>query len=68
VFLYKNVADGYKMVGNAVPVNLAYELGSKIASDLKHAEAQSKPKSLKKGRVVSLIGGIPTELEGFCKQ
>ena len=68
VFFYKNVADGYKMVGNAVPVNLAYALGSKIASDLKDTLGESKPKSLKKGRVVSLIGGIPMELEAFCKQ
>ena len=26
-FIYKNVNDGYKMIGNAVPVQLAYEIG-----------------------------------------
>ncbi|CUU79522.1 modification methylase HaeIII (cytosine-specificmethyltransferase HaeIII%3B M.HaeIII) [Campylobacter hyointestinalis] len=30
-FIYSNLNDGYKMVGNAVPVNLAYE----IAKDIK---------------------------------
>jgi DNA (cytosine-5)-methyltransferase 1 len=68
VFYYKSVADGYKMVGNAVPVNLAEALASKISSDLADGLGKPLPKSLKKGRVVSLIGGIPTELEGFCRQ
>lgn len=35
VFQYENVADGYKMVGNAVPVNFAYHLAKKIMMDLK---------------------------------
>jgi DNA (cytosine-5)-methyltransferase 1 len=30
IFYYKNVAAGYKMVGNAVPVNLAYALAKQI--------------------------------------
>lgn len=34
VFHYKLLSDGYKMVGNAVPVNLAYSLANKIYSDL----------------------------------
>lgn len=25
-FIYENVNDAYKMIGNAVPVNLAYEI------------------------------------------
>jgi len=29
-FFYENLADGYKMVGNAVPVNLAYEIACAI--------------------------------------
>lgn len=34
VFYYEKVDDGYKMVGNAVPVNLAYAVGTAIAKDL----------------------------------
>lgn len=29
-FIYKNLNDGYKMIGNAVPVNLAYEIAREI--------------------------------------
>jgi DNA (cytosine-5)-methyltransferase 1 len=29
-FLYNNVLNGYKMIGNAVPVNLAYAIATKI--------------------------------------
>ncbi len=35
IFKYENVSDGYKMVGNAVPVNFAYHLAKKIMADLK---------------------------------
>lgn len=35
IFKYTNVADGYKMVGNAVPVNLAYNIAKVIYEDLK---------------------------------
>lgn len=34
LFIYDNVADGYKMVGNSVPVNFAYHLAVKIKEDL----------------------------------
>ncbi|MGL5062399.1 MAG: DNA cytosine methyltransferase [Microcoleus sp.] len=34
IFKYQQIADGYKMVGNAVPVNLARILASKIFADL----------------------------------
>jgi len=33
-FLYENIENGYKMVGNAVPVNLAYAIAKKIREDL----------------------------------
>lgn len=33
-FLYTDIANVYKMIGNAVPVNLAYELAKKIKEDL----------------------------------
>ena len=33
-FYYKNIADGYKMIGNAVPVQMANVLAKKILKDL----------------------------------
>ena len=33
-FLYTNISDGYKMVGNAVPVDMAMLLGKAIKADL----------------------------------
>ena len=34
VFYYTDVAVGYKMIGNAVPVNLAFEIATQIKKDL----------------------------------
>lgn len=34
IFYYNKVEDGYKMVGNAVPVNLAYEMAKSIKQAL----------------------------------
>jgi DNA (cytosine-5)-methyltransferase 1 len=33
-FFYTGIADGYKMIGNAVPVNLAFHIARAIAEDL----------------------------------
>jgi len=35
IFKYTDIADGYKMIGNAVPVNFALRLAGKIREDLK---------------------------------
>jgi DNA (cytosine-5)-methyltransferase 1 len=35
IFKYRHIADGYKMVGNAVPVNFARILASKIMEDVR---------------------------------
>lgn len=43
-FFYEKVNDGYKMVGNAVPVKLAEALANKILKDLKSTKKLSKPK------------------------
>lgn len=43
-FYYKNIADGYKMIGNAVPVRMAKVLAKKIYSDLQSIE--NKPNIL----------------------
>jgi DNA (cytosine-5)-methyltransferase 1 len=46
-FYYKNIANGYKMIGNAVPVNLAFALAKKIRSDLSFVELSSGEKVVK---------------------
>jgi DNA (cytosine-5)-methyltransferase 1 len=35
IFKYDNIADGYKMIGNAVPVEFARQIAMKIKRDLK---------------------------------
>lgn len=34
IFYYRNIADGYKMIGNAVPVKLAEAIARKIKEDM----------------------------------
>ncbi|GHT52152.1 site-specific DNA-methyltransferase [Bacteroidia bacterium] len=34
IFKYTDIADGYKMIGNAVPVNLAFAIAQQIKKDL----------------------------------
>lgn len=51
-FYYKNIADGYKMIGNAVPVRMANVLAKKILSDLSAVEAVQLPK-IKRWETVS---------------
>ena len=41
IFKYDRVADGYKMVGNAVPVIFAYHLAHKIYADMYPVVMQS---------------------------
>ena len=38
IFYYNNLADGYKMIGNAVAVNFARHLAKKIYEDLKKSD------------------------------
>ncbi len=42
IFKYENVLDGYKMIGNAVPVEFARQIALKINEDLKHLANKSK--------------------------
>jgi DNA (cytosine-5)-methyltransferase 1 len=44
IFIYDNIADGYKMIGNAVPVKLAEELANAILKDLIKLNALNLPK------------------------
>lgn len=39
-FIYDDVNDGYKMIGNAVPVNLAYHIAKQIRKTLKEHGVQ----------------------------
>ena len=41
-FIYDNIDTGYKMIGNAVPVNLAYEVAISIKKHLENTEKGSK--------------------------
>ena len=43
-FIYNNVDDAYKMIGNAVPVNLAYEIAIAIKKELVEAEGSNEQK------------------------
>jgi DNA (cytosine-5)-methyltransferase 1 len=51
IFHYKNVTDGYKMIGNAVAVTFAEHLANQIANDL--ASVDLSKTSRKKGEIVS---------------
>ncbi len=44
IFHYTNVADGYKMIGNAVPVKMAEVLGRKIFEDINNRKIIEKRK------------------------
>ncbi len=46
IFKYKNIADGYKMIGNAVPVEFAKAIAQKIIEDLKAFKEISLEESL----------------------
>lgn len=41
-FVYKNVSDGYKMIGNAVPVTLAFHLANQIMNHLNRNEIKDE--------------------------
>lgn len=44
-FIYTDVADGYKMIGNAVPVNLAKAIATKIKEDLGNERPKQQSRS-----------------------
>jgi len=50
VFKYRDVADGYKMIGNAVPVEFAKNIGAKIMGDLKNLQKHGQNHEEKKER------------------
>lgn len=57
IFKYNDVADGYKMIGNAVPVNMAEIIASKILTDIQEYQ--------KLGYCTHLRQNLPTEKISF---
>ena len=53
IFYYKDVADGYKMIGNAVPVKFAEVIAKKIMGDLKSSLKDQIVESLEKREIMS---------------
>jgi DNA (cytosine-5)-methyltransferase 1 len=50
LFKYENIANGYKMIGNAVPVKFAKQLASVIYNDVSEYLVL---KNMKRGQIVS---------------
>ena len=48
IFHYNHIAAGYKMIGNAVPVNLAKHIAISIKSQIENAEKKPKRVAKKK--------------------
>jgi DNA (cytosine-5)-methyltransferase 1 len=46
-FYYKNIADAYKMIGNAVPVHMANVLANKILEDLQKVDVKKQSRTPK---------------------
>lgn len=56
IFFYKNISAGYKMIGNAVPVNLAKVVADKILNDLTHLK-KTKKNSNKESNSKKILDG-----------
>jgi len=61
VFYYNNVLAGYKMIGNAVPVQLGKAMAKKIFSDLDKIKFNKKTNALAKNRSEILCGNTVKE-------
>lgn len=48
IFYYNNISAGYKMIGNAVPVNLSKHIAISIKAQIENAEKKSKLVTKKK--------------------
>ena len=44
IFIYDNILDGYKMIGNSVPVKLAYHVGKSILNQFKGIDTKKQIK------------------------
>ncbi len=57
-FIYHGIAAGYKMIGNAVPVNLAKFLAQSIKEQIEnnsHVKVAKKVKKAKKGKTIKTV-------------
>jgi DNA (cytosine-5)-methyltransferase 1 len=57
-FYYNNIADGYKMIGNAVPVRMGRILADKILRDLSRSKMIEKPQVEMRNIVSNLTAPI----------
>ncbi|WP_103070876.1 DNA cytosine methyltransferase [Aquimarina sediminis] len=55
IFHYNHVSAGYKMIGNAVPVNLAKHIAVSIKTQIENAEKKSKQVTNKKLSLVNTL-------------
>ncbi len=55
IFKYTDISDGYKMVGNAVPVEVAYILAKKIILDLQEYKKTVKTEEMKVNKIRKII-------------
>jgi DNA (cytosine-5)-methyltransferase 1 len=58
-FFYKNIADAYKMIGNAVPVRMANVLAKRILEDLQKVDFKNQSKTPKWHIVSNMIESTP---------
>lgn len=55
IFHYNHIAAGYKMIGNAVPVNLAKHIAVSIKSQIENAEKKPKQIAKKKMQLENIL-------------
>ncbi len=63
LFFYENLNTGYKMIGNAVPVNLAEALAKKIYSDISNYLDNNKKVSKSKSKELLLNENVLCKIE-----
>lgn len=54
IFRYDNISAGYKMIGNAVPVNLAKHMATAIKSQIENAENEIKKSKISEQELASI--------------
>ena len=69
IFEYRNIADGYKMIGNAVPVEFAKNIAIKIMQDLKKSQrhGQIYKKETKRDYVKNTLAQYSNRKDSFSR-